>query len=83
MKKNTVCYTAKSLLDEVEHSSINGSVEVGFVPTMGALHSGHIQLVKKACIENQLVVVSIIVNPTQFTVKKDQQNIQMVQLDVH
>lgn len=73
MKKNTVCYTAKSLLDEVEHSSINGSVEVGFVPTMGALHSGHIQLVKKACIENQLVVVSIFVNPTQFNNKEDLQ----------
>jgi pantoate--beta-alanine ligase len=73
LKKNTVCYTAKSLLDEVEHSSINGSVEVGFVPTMGALHSGHIQLVKKACIENQLVVVSIFVNPTQFNNKEDLQ----------
>lgn len=73
MKKNTVCYTAKSLLDEVEHSSINGSVEVGFVPTMGALHSGHIQLVKKACVENQLVVVSIFVNPTQFNNKEDLQ----------
>jgi len=49
-------------------------ITVGFVPTMGSLHLGHISLVEKSRKENGVTVVSIFVNPTQFNDKKDLAN---------
>lgn len=48
-----------------------GGKEIGLVPTMGALHAGHASLVKRSVKENNVTVVSVFVNPTQFNDKKD------------
>ena len=54
----------------LRHDRRSGS-SIGFVPTMGALHSGHARLLERASRENDFVVASIFVNPLQFDRKDD------------
>ena len=63
-------HTVQELRTELNAQRLAGK-EIGFVPTMGALHEGHASLVKLAVAENDVVVVSDFVNPTQFNDQND------------
>lgn len=70
MKIFTTRAAVSDYLDELKSAERS----VGFVPTMGALHLGHLSLIKAARTKSDIVVCSIFVNPTQFNDKKDLEN---------
>ena len=63
--------TTVAELRQLVNAARNEGKKVGLVPTMGALHVGHISLVERCVAENDITVVSVFVNPTQFNDKRD------------
>ncbi|MEA5001656.1 MAG: pantoate--beta-alanine ligase [Endomicrobiaceae bacterium] len=58
-------------IQKISMELIRKNKSIGFVPTMGALHSGHVSLIKKSVSQNDITVVSVYVNPIQFGPNED------------
>ncbi|RUP83984.1 MULTISPECIES: pantoate--beta-alanine ligase [unclassified Kocuria] len=66
MTEPVVCTTVAQLREEVAARTAAGAESVGLLPTMGALHAGHLQIARRTRAENDVAVVSVFVNPLQF-----------------
>ena len=63
--------TVNSLKQYLKQKKVSLRKKIAFIPTMGALHEGHLSLIKLAKDKGQYVIVSIYVNPSQFTPNED------------
>lgn len=68
---NMIVFNQKKQLSNHLKTLKESSKSIGFVPTMGALHEGHLSLLKQSVLDNNLTVISIFVNPTQFNNQED------------
>lgn len=71
MTQPVVCTTVDQMREALDARVAEGATSVGLFPTMGALHDGHLRIAQTAREENQLVVVSVFVNPLQFGPNED------------
>lgn len=73
-KQTMKVFNTKKDLEAALNEARSEGKKIGLVPTMGALHAGHASLVKRSVSENDVTVVSVFVNPTQFNDKNDLKN---------
>ena len=73
MKKLHIIFNVEELKREILQFKLNKKI-IGYVPTLGGLHEGHLKLIRFAKKNSDIVIVSIFLNPTQFNSKKDFQS---------
>ena len=76
MKKLHIIFNVEELKREILQFKLNKKI-IGYVPTLGGLHKGHLKLIRFAKKNSDIVIVSIFLNPIQFNSKKDFQVVKI------